>query len=755
MSPRRITCPSCNYSTTIATRRSKIVCRSCGAEVAVDGTAAVRRARKTQSEPALVLELEDADVQVVDDGIIEVAAEHIEFVDDAGSDLELHSEDGRTDRRFPASASRPPDRSDRRPRSPGRASRRRPNAPQRSQIPNPELYDDDANGGHDLPHQSNVVGVMLIVSAIAVVLFMVGVGGFFVWKLLESRPVDAVAENVVMPPAEAAQPFAPARQPQVAPPVNPAPPIAQPANPGGGPRFQPANPGVAPNPAPANPGAQPFAPNGNPFAPAPPIKIDKANVPRLKYDWQLGRTYKYSFKVKGEFAGVVQSVTGTSTYNVKAPGNRVALEPQTATGTGFVVASNGYLMTCAHVVEDATKIEVALGGKTYTGQVVAQNIPRDLALVKIDAVDLPVVPLGDSSKVQLAQEIRAIGFPLSDVLGNNVKVTKGTISGLNDQPDGRVFQVDAAINPGNSGGPIVNDRGEVIGVASSKLTGVAVSKVGFAIPSADVKQLLTEQRVKFDTIGAAAKLDGPELAKRIVPSIALLSVSLQPGAGDQVRIQYSTHFTSTNRQQAGPGMIPDPFFSLPSSKSDRGEFVIDEFGGLLEGDFDAHLPYLLGPAALVPIELLDARGRGKWDVQEPITITRVEEADDNNPLSRFGPRRSPFSRMPRSPFSRSPLDPFNRGGQAKPKVETFRGIQQTFYGMRQIHGKTVEISKQVKLDSKDKQNAPYAELNGIGTLRFDSEAGMPLGLEFGGTLVRTHQGSRVEVKITFNYDKLN
>ena len=779
MSPKRIICGRCGYSTTIATRRSHITCRDCGAEVPVDGTSTrskpVHDTPLQVVEPVEVLELEDDSVEVIEDDMHDV--EYGRSIGESDATVERPRRSVRPQE--PSVTDRGDGARPRRSRGASRPSRpqtSRPRTAPRIQRADPyetDDYDEYTYDDFTAPQQSNAVGIALILFGISVVLILVGVGGFFAWKLMESREVEAVAHNLNPQPPE--DPVADPGPPlQAAPPLNPAPrnpappavlpeaqppAVAPPGNGNGGNRFQPGNPGNAgenPNPVPANPREQPRPPNGNPFAPAAPIKIDQANVPRLKYSWQLGQTYKYAFKVQGEFAGVVQSVKGTSTYNVRAPGDRVKLDPEQATGTGFVVASNGYLMTCAHVVEDATKIDVALGGKTYSGRVVALNIPRDLALVKIDAVDLPIVPLGDSSKVQLAQEIRAIGYPLSDVLGNNVKVTKGTISGLNDRAGGRVFQVDAAINPGNSGGPIVNSLGEVIGVASSKLTGVAISKVGFAIPSADVKQLLTEHKVSFASVGAAAKLEGPELAKRVVPSIALLSVTLQPGAGHQVRIQFNTRFTSTNRQQPGFGMMIDPFFALPTSKNDRGEFVIDEFGGLLEGDFDAHLPYLLGPAALAPIELLDAHGRGKWDVNEPITITRVEEPDNNDPFARFGPRRrSPFSRIPRSPFSRSPFDPFNPGGQAKPKVETFRGTQRTIYGMQQIHGKTIEISKQIKLDSKDTKNAPYAALTGTGTLRFDSEAGLPLGLEFAGTLVRTHNGKRVEVKLTFNYDKQN
>lgn len=777
MRPKRLTCPECGYTTTIATRRSSIVCRGCGGEISVNGSAAA-----TKSSTSEVLELDDAEVEVVDDHVLEVVEESstaelsapktasIEFEDEDGEE----STESRTSRprqsarsRAKSVAQRYVEEADEKPRSRPRAARDR--RPARTSYP-----DDDFDHFDDHRSSSNMP---LIISLLVVgMLLLAGVAGFATWQILKKdkqpavveqppkQPVEQLAEPQLAPapnvpvaqvdpnqfqpqPAQPAQPGQPQQpvQPQPVQPEPPKQPDVEPAPPNPKPPFAPAPPPLQPNA-----GVDP-----NQFAPAPPAKIDPADVPRLKYTWQPGRTYKYKFKVRGEFAGVVQNVNGTSRYTVLPPGNAVELEQFTATGTGFVITSDGYMVTCHHVIEDAIKIDVQLGGKNYVGKVIGQNVARDLALVKIEATNLPTVALGNSDNVQLAQEIRAIGYPLTDVLGKNVKVTKGSVSGLNERDGGRVFQIDAAINPGNSGGPVVTNRGGVVGVASSKLTGVAVSKVGFAMPSADVKELLDKHGVKYSTEVSDQALDGPGVAHRIVPSIALLTVDAKPSAGEQIRVRYSTSFTSTNQQRGiGIGGIRDPFFMIPQSKSDNGEFVMDQFGGLLEGDFDAHLPYLLGPAAMVPIEMLDELGRDEWDIREPITITRVEEPENNDPFSRFGPRRSPFSRIPRSPFSRLPINPFDRGAQpkAKVKVETFSGLQQTSYGMRQLHGKTIEIAKTVSLDSKSKENQPYAKLDGQGTLRFDSANGLPLGLEFNGKMVRTHDGDKVEVKITLSYE---
>src|SRR5688572_11142220 len=123
---------------------------------------------------------------------------------------------------------------------------------------------------------------------------------------------------------------------------------------------------------------------------------------------------------------------GYTTVNAK-PGPKAAgaKAEEKGTGTGFVVHADGYLITCAHVVERATKIEVAIGGKAFLGTVKAVDHEQDLALVHIPTTGLPTVPLADSETAELGTEVWAVGFPLASVLGETVKITKGTLSGIN------------------------------------------------------------------------------------------------------------------------------------------------------------------------------------------------------------------------------------------------------------------------------------------------------------------------------------
>ncbi len=196
----------------------------------------------------------------------------------------------------------------------------------------------------------------------------------------------------------------------------------------------------------------------------------------------------------------------------------------TGSGTAFVVGRRGYLITCAHVVRGAGKVVVTIGGKAYEALVLQQDEQRDLALLQIDAGNLTPMPLVNSDVVEVGQDARAFGFPLATMLGDDIKVTRGTIAGVSAREGEKVFQIDAAVNPGNSGGPLVNERGEVLGVVNAKIRNELAANVAFAVPINYVKPLLAESKVVFVRPSSAVRLDGPALVKRVSPSVAFVTV---------------------------------------------------------------------------------------------------------------------------------------------------------------------------------------------------------------------------------------
>ncbi len=182
------------------------------------------------------------------------------------------------------------------------------------------------------------------------------------------------------------------------------------------------------------------------------------------------------------------------------------------TGSGFILSADGKLLTNAHVIEGADKVEVTLkDGRTFTGEVVGADPVTDVAVIKIEAKNLPVAPLGDTSKLSPGEWAIAIGNPL----GLDNTVTAGIISALNRSStqvgisDKRVqfIQTDAAINPGNSGGPLLNASGEVIGVNTAIRANA--QGLGFAIPIETAKRI-------SDQLFATGKVQHPYLGIQMV-----------------------------------------------------------------------------------------------------------------------------------------------------------------------------------------------------------------------------------------------
>ncbi|MDU2063228.1 MAG: trypsin-like peptidase domain-containing protein [Sporomusaceae bacterium] len=173
--------------------------------------------------------------------------------------------------------------------------------------------------------------------------------------------------------------------------------------------------------------------------------------------------------------------------------NRKVLVEQ-GQGSGVIIDANGYIATNNHVVEGAQEIVVSLAdGRTFPGKVLGTDPATDLAVVKIEATNLPVAALGDSDSLLVGEPAIAIGNPLG--LEFQGSVTVGVISALNrsleiGERKFKLIQTDAAINPGNSGGALVNADGVVIGINSAKISVSGVEGIGFSIPINTARPIL-------------------------------------------------------------------------------------------------------------------------------------------------------------------------------------------------------------------------------------------------------------------------
>jgi S1-C subfamily serine protease len=217
--------------------------------------------------------------------------------------------------------------------------------------------------------------------------------------------------------------------------------------------------------------------------------------------------------------------TGEFEYRLK-PQPETKPPPQVSTaGTGFFISPDGLVLTAHHVVEDAKSIEVVVpGGKRYTARVLLAQPGIDLAILETDHrgdVFLPIPAAMDST---LGEQVFTIGFPATDILGSEPKFSDGTLSSLSGlRGDASMLQVSVPIQPGNSGGPLVNHRGEAIGVVVSAAAAGAFLRATGALP----------QNVNF---AVRSDLCRPLIANRSIPSLA-------PCLGRDAAIERATRAT--------------------------------------------------------------------------------------------------------------------------------------------------------------------------------------------------------------------
>ncbi|MFZ3262917.1 MAG: trypsin-like peptidase domain-containing protein [Terriglobales bacterium] len=225
--------------------------------------------------------------------------------------------------------------------------------------------------------------------------------------------------------------------------------------------------------------------------------------------------------------------------------------PQEGQGSGFVIDNQGHILTNYHVIENAHDVWVTLHNrKKYRAAIVGTDRSHDLAVIQIKAPDLQPMTLGDSTNLQVGQQVYAIGNPF----GLAGTLTRGIVSSIRQvqEPDGMIIdeaiQTDAAINPGNSGGPLLNWHGEVIGINTMIASNVGQSAgIGFAIPintaKAVLNDLVTLGRVRRPALGIRTIPIDPELASEMsLPAdYGLLIVQAVPGgAADRAGLRGGT-----------------------------------------------------------------------------------------------------------------------------------------------------------------------------------------------------------------------
>ena len=171
---------------------------------------------------------------------------------------------------------------------------------------------------------------------------------------------------------------------------------------------------------------------------------------------------------------------------------------ESGAGSGVIISSDGYILTCAHVVDGASSITVTIDDKDYTATLVGEDTTSDVAVIKIDATGLTPATVGDSDNLKVGQSVMAVGNPLGELGGT---VTGGMISALNRSVTIQgtsstntmsLIQMDASVSPGNSGGGLFNMSGELVGIVNAKSSSSDAEGLGFAIPINDAIKVAQE-----------------------------------------------------------------------------------------------------------------------------------------------------------------------------------------------------------------------------------------------------------------------
>jgi S1-C subfamily serine protease len=200
----------------------------------------------------------------------------------------------------------------------------------------------------------------------------------------------------------------------------------------------------------------------------------------------------------------------------------VEATPQLTSGTSFAINTEGYLLTNDHVVSECSNLKILYKNDLFDARVIASDSKLDLAVVQTSS-RITQSSFRFAQTTRTGESVIALGYPLFDQLGVSLKVTSGIISSLTGfRGDPTSLQFSAPIQPGNSGGPLVNDKNEVVAMATAVLTGEDVSNVGFAIKGAQTQRFLAQNRIDFETGTSGEMVSIPDIVEQAEKTVFLL-----------------------------------------------------------------------------------------------------------------------------------------------------------------------------------------------------------------------------------------
>ncbi|MFT3883369.1 MAG: serine protease [Gemmatales bacterium] len=438
----------------------------------------------------------------------------------------------------------------------------------------------------------------------------------------------------------------------------------------------------------------------------------------LLYNWSQPLAYDVRFELT---EGTEQNALGLQFYLEGRPQKvRLSNLQPDGSGTAFAITADGYWLTCAHVVGLLDEVELQThNNKKLNAKVVARDEILDLALLKVKEAMPQFLPVTDSDTVEVGEDVRAFGFPMSDALGESLKVTRGTIAGKFTRQGQKYLQLDISLNPGNSGGPLVTEYGSLLGVNNALLRVPDGNKIGMSIPSKVVIDFLKRLQVKPTLVETGKQLKGPELVKQVGPAVAMVKALTGDRTINSNSLTFRMRMNMNTKTSKSTSTRSDY-----ASVSDRGTFFPSE------NDMMPVLSHVF--------DEFPASFEKEW-VQQQVRVIINRDRQDGYPLipdDPFGgmhrfPGGNPFpDRIPSRPgFPPVPRFPWDNRRRETLSV-TPVGFKYD-YALQNVDGDIVNLTKKITIEPVE---SDAFQLTGSGKVAFDRKQGMLLSTTLTGKI---------------------
>jgi len=443
----------------------------------------------------------------------------------------------------------------------------------------------------------------------------------------------------------------------------------------------------------------------------------------LAYRWNPGESFAYDFSFTiDEKSPKAFRVNGDCKYTV-GPETMISAN-LSGSGTAFAIGSN-FLATSAHIVKYANRIDVTVGGKRYAAKIVDIDSINDLAILAIDG-QLEALPIGSAKSLEQSDTVIVVGYPKGEKKESAIKVSAGIVTHVDEMNRSRAITIDGSIDPGNRGGPVLNQKGQLVGIASATVPGDRGETVGFACLADRLRDLMTKNSITAIPSPSDSLLESKEIAKRVSPSLGFVDVS---GWADQ-QCNEITYLAKYSGSMVSPSMT----INGVTVEGTNGKLTVSRLGEIKSAVNAQQLPFLFQSIPELIFQRFDLVSKEEWSLHQ------IYELNVQQPRSGIGRIFNPLSQTqvtgrPSEPGIPAEMETRMERMDMEPSVARFKKIR--------------------KFRTLNDKNGPALEVNGEGIWEFDTKIGLPIHLEENLVVVSNNNGKRNETPIVLKISKVD